>query len=318
MRAVKRITFAIAVAAGVLTAGCTSAKHEIVEAKHSLYDTDFAVVYSAALDATRILYPNIDDSPGNGQIKTAWHQVQYASDPNQDIAGRSISTSPMGTGGTGAGGTSPAAAAAGMSTRLAYKRYYVRFDVSVIGGRPWRVKVVGHASEWEPGAAMPTELRGPARPSWLDPRVDALRVAIHQKVKPYRVAMKEEADEVAKPKVEHADPAQFTNVPAGAAKALALVKDVLGKRDYAGLRPVLADDVVWNAGAVPSAETAMAMWQADPDSFESMVKLIGAKCAADGEKRVTCPGDVPPVGQWQLVLEPRGESWRITQFMRIE
>ena len=50
--------------------GCTS-KKDLQRAKHSLYDTDFATVYSAALDATRELYINLDDEPGHGALKTA-------------------------------------------------------------------------------------------------------------------------------------------------------------------------------------------------------------------------------------------------------
>ena len=53
-------------------------KKDVEAAKHSLYDTDFAIVYSAALEATRELYPNLDDNPGPGKISTAWHQVQYS------------------------------------------------------------------------------------------------------------------------------------------------------------------------------------------------------------------------------------------------
>jgi hypothetical protein len=315
---VKRITCLVA---AIALAACTSNKAEVNTAKHSLYDTDFAVVYSAALDAVRKLYPNIDDSPGNGAIKTAWHQVQYASDPSQDSAGRSISTNPNGgmggMGGNGMGGTSPAAGTAGMSTRLAYKRYYVRFDVSVIGGRPWRVKVQGHASEWEPGAAMPVEMKGAARPPWLDPRIDALRVAIYEKVKPYAIAMKEDIQDKDKEPAA-TDPAVFKEVPPGAAKLLANTKDILAKRDYPSLRPDLADDVVWNAGQEPSADTAMAMWQADGDAFEELNKLISGGCAKESDKRVTCPATAPAVGQWQLVLEQRGVDWKIVSFMRVE
>lgn len=323
MRDVKPITFAAALVAAVALAGCASNKHEIAVAKRTLYDTDFAVVYSAALDTVRKLYPNIDDIPGNGAIKTAWHQVQYASDPAAGAdTGRSISTgngfSTGAGGGTGVGG-SPAATSAGMPTRLAYKRYYIRFDVSVIGGRPWRVKIVGHASEWEPGAAMPNELRGPAKPSWLEPRVDALRVAIYEKVKPYAVAMKDD-EKPDKEKESTTDPAVFTGMPAGAAKLLARTKDTLAKRDYPGLRPELAEDVQWNAGQAPGADTAMAMWQADPDVFDALTKLINGGCTAEGQTRVTCPSTAPAVGQWQLVIVPRGggDSWRIASFMRVE
>jgi hypothetical protein len=135
-------------------------------------------------------------TPDSGAIKTAWHRVSYAN--NQDdltAGGRTLST--------GAGGStvanSPAAAQSGMPTRLAYKRYFIRFDVVVAGGRPWRVQVVGHASEWEPGAAMPNELRGAARPPWLDGRTDALTLAIYKKIKRFAVPMKED---VVEPKAE--------------------------------------------------------------------------------------------------------------------
>src|SRR6185436_20657950 len=100
----------------------------------------------------------------------------------------------------GLSATTPATAgtaSAGMPTRLAYKRFFIRFDVTVAGGRPWRLKVVGHAAEWEPGAAMPTELHGIARPSWLEGRTDALLFAIYNRLKGHAVRAKEEAVEVA-------------------------------------------------------------------------------------------------------------------------
>ncbi len=316
----KAITLAATIALCAALLGCATNKEQVNEAKHSLYDTDFAVVYTAALESTRKLYPNIDDSPGNGAIKTAWHQVQYASDPAAGAdTGRAVPTGngfSTGTQGGTAMNGSPAASSAGMPTRLAYKRYYVRFDVSVVGGRPWRVKVIGHASEWEPGAAMPTELRGPARPPWLDPRIDALRLAIHEKMKPYMILTKD--DDKAEVKEVVTDPAVFTGVPTGAAKLLARMKDTLAKRDYTSLRPELADDVTWNAGQAPGADTAMAMWQADVDAFDTLGKLVNGGCAQESDKRVTCPATAPAIGQYQLVLEPRGDAWRIVSFMRVE
>src|SRR5678810_675115 len=105
---------------------------------------------------------------------------------------------------------SPAAQAAGMPTRLAYKRYFIRFDVVVAGGRPWRVKVTGHASEWEPGAAMPVELHGPAKPHWLEDRTDAPTVAIYKRIKPYAVPMKpEEAPVRPEDQIPRTDPHAF-------------------------------------------------------------------------------------------------------------
>jgi hypothetical protein len=204
-----------------------------------------------------------------------------------------------------------------MPTQLAYKRFFIRFDVSVLGGRPWRIKVVGHAAEWAPGAAMPSELHGIARPSWLDPRIDALTLAIWKRVKQYAVPMPPDLTNKTE-ELQHTDPAKFKDVPAGAAKTLANVKDALASRDNIRLRALLADDLQWSLGGEPSADTAMAMWQADGDSLESMSKVIDGGCASDGDKKVACPAAAPPRGQFQLVLEPRAGDWRVTSFVRAE
>ena len=295
------------------TAACGNHK-DVEAAKHSLYDTDFAVVYSAALDATRELYPNLEDHPGAGSVATAWHQVQYASD-GEDLS-NPTTVNPTGVGGQGTGG---AAGAAGMPQRLAYKRYYIRFDVKVAGGRPWRVKVNGHAASWEPGAAMPVELHGVAKPSWLEPRVEALMVAIYKRVKPYAIPMKAE-DKAATPEDElpRTDPALFADVPTAAAKRLGLLKDAASRRDFALLRPQVADDVRWSLGAEPGADVALAMWQADPDTLDGMARLIGASCIATPDKKsVKCPA-TPKPGDYQLVLELRGDSWKLASYIKLE
>ncbi len=285
-------------------------KKDVERAKKSLYDTDFAVVYSAVLDATREAYPNLDDNPGAGAIKTSWHQVQYSNSQDDMSQSRSLSQG-------GASNLSPAAQQAGMPTRLAYKRYFIRFDITVTGGRPWRVKVIGHASEWEPGAALPVELHGPARPHWLEGRTDALTLAIFKRVKPYAVPMKEEIAAV-RPEdaIPKTDPKGFSKVPAEAAKRLAELKDALIRRNPEMLRMQLFDDVAWSLGGDPGADTAMAMWQADPETLDAMVRSITAGCAG-AEKRITCPADAKP-GGWQLVLELRGDVWKVASFLRVE
>ena len=300
----------IFLAAITLATGCTAHKKEVESAKKSLYDADFTVVYSAALDATRETYPNIEDAPGRGAIKTAWHQVTYANNQD-DMTNPKTLANAQGL----SSQTSPGGASAGMPTRLAYKRYFIRFDISVTGGRPWRLKVVGHASEWEPGAALPTELHGPARPSWLDGRTDALVFAIYQKIKGFAVPMPDNAP--VDDGVKHSDPAAFGAVPADAGKALAAIKDAIAARDYSALRPQLADDVVWSLGGGAGADGAMAMWQADPESLDAMSKALAAGCGGDA-KKVTCPVAAPAPGSYQLVIEPRGPAWRITSFVKSE
>jgi hypothetical protein len=326
----------------LMLAACGSSKKEVQAAKHSLYDTDFAIVYSAALTATRELYPNLDDNPGPGKISTSWHQVQYAncagagSTCDDTMQSQTVVAQQQGV---QTGTASPAAAMAGMPTRLAYKRYFIRFDVHVLGGRPWRVKVTGHASSWDPGAAMPVEMKGADKPHWLEGRTEALQVAIYKRIHQYAIPMKEEAPGETPPEGTgpKTDPNSFKNLPAAAAKELATIKDVLAKRDYNALRPQLSDDVMWSLGGGTGADAAMAMWQADPTALDAMATLIAPPppaptedsegpavapkttgCLADGDKRVLCPGGAPVTGTWQLTLEPRMGSWKIVSFLKAE
>jgi hypothetical protein len=304
-----RIIFSAAI---ICATACASHKQEVETARHSLYDADFTVVYTAALEATRESYPNIEDAPGRGAIKTAWHQVSYANNQDDMTNPRTLANA-QGVGSPATQGQ----ASAGMPTRLAYKRYFIRFDISVAGGRPWRLKVVGHASEWEPGAALPTELHGAARPSWLEGRTDALTFAIYQRVKKFAVPAPEEVASPADDGVKHSDPAAFGAIPADAAKELAVVKDALGARDYAALRTQLADDVVWSLGGGAGPDGAMAMWQADPETLDAMTKALSAGCAGDA-KKVTCPAGPAAAGSYQLSLEPRGSAWRVAAFVKTE
>jgi hypothetical protein len=311
-----RITILLACAALALGAAACggSSKRDVKAAKHSVYDADFAIVFAAALEATRELYPNLDDKPGSGVIKTAWHQVRYAN-TEEDLANQRTIAQGQGMG----RGMSPALAGTSMPTRLAYKRFFIRFDVSVVGGRPWRVKVVGHASEWEPGNAMPTELHGPARPHWLEGRTDALTVAIYKRIKPHARPMKEESSED-KPEdaLPRTDPKTWKDLPPAVGQRLAKLKDAIVLRDYSALRTQLADDVVWSLGGAPGADTAMVMWQADPEALDALVRTLESCAAAAGGRRVTCPGGEPVVGAWQLVLELRGQDWKVASFVKGE
>jgi len=312
------MSIAIAIAIATSAAACGD-KATLEKARHSLYDADFAIVYAAALDATRNIYPNLDDAPGAGAIRTSWHQVTFAN--NQDdlanpaVVSNGNPTAGMVNGQTGA--MTPGASAAGMPTRLAYKRYFIRFDVSVLGGRPWRVKIVGHASEWEPGAAMPTELHGIARPPWLEGRTDALTLAIFNKIKAHAVPMKEEIKVDPESLLPKTDVAMFDKLPPEAAKRLAHVRDACTRRQFDVLRTDLADDIVFSLGAEGNADAALAIWQADPDAIEQMAKTINAACAMDGDK-IRCPAGMVRLGAYQLVLELRGTDWKVASFVKAE
>lgn len=292
-------------------AACGASKKELEAARHSAYDAEFAVVYSAALEATRELYPNLDDRPAPGKIQTAWQEVQHSNcaggggDGCDDMVNQRV-IAQQGIAG------SPAAATAGLPTRLAYKRYFIRFDVHVFGGRPWRVKVTGHASSWDPGAAMPVELRGAERPGWLEGRTQALQVAIYRRIRTYAVRMKDKSA-AAEERIQNAEPTTiFKGVPRDAARVLVAIKDALAKRDYAAIKPRLASDVVWSSGGGRGADTAMATWLADPIAFDAMTFAL-ANCSGNFQ-RVACPAGAVAPGAYQLVLEARPDGWKIASF----
>lgn len=304
--------FLAAAIAVIPVAGCNDNKKDVEAAKSSVFDVDFAVIYQAALEATRQNYPNIEDAPGRGAIKTQWHQVSNASSPD-DPTGPSMAS------GAGVGAANTAAAnragAGGMPTRLAYKRFYIRFDISITGGRPWRLRVVGHASAWEPGASEPEELHGAQRPTWLEGRTDALTASIYKRIKQYAKpapTLTSSGEETT-----HTNASAFAGVPPAAGQVLAALKDALAAKDFAVLRAQLADDVVWSLGGGTGADIAVATWQADPEPIEAMTKLLGGDCAGDA-KKVTCPGGAPVAGSYQLVLEPRGALWKVTSFVKAE
>jgi hypothetical protein len=311
-----RIIFLAALVA-TITVACGASKKDVERARNSVYDTDFANVYNAALQATRDLYPMLKDSPGPGRISTAWHQVTYANNQDDSLQNqRTLQQQGVAQGGISGQAGSPQSTMTGMPTRLAYKRFFIRFDVSVLGGRPWRVKVVGRASEWDPGAALPTEMNGAQRPAWLDGRTDALQVAIYKKIKKYAIARKEEVVVSVEDSLPKTDPNTFKGVPPAAAKTLAAIKDAIGKRDYAALRPQLDDNVVWSLGGGTGADIAIATWQADPGILEAMLTTINAGCA--GDKKVMCPAADPQPGAYQLVLEDKGGTFKVTSFVRAE
>lgn len=295
-------------AAATAATGCTS-KKEIKTAQQSVYDADFAVVYSEALAAVRELYPNLDDDPVRGVIATAWHQVQYSNDADDPRTVQQRDKA-MGYDSTSGGNVF------NQRQSSLNKRTFIRFDVYVSGGRPWRVRVVGKASEWEPGNAVPSELKGAAIPHWLPGRTDALVVAIYRRLKRY-------AKHVEGPIVEEVveappDLAPYGPIPEPAARAAAGIVEAIETRDNDALRALVDDQVVWSLGAAGDADTAMAMWNADPASLATLAKTLRAGCRADGDARVTCPpavSETPGYVGWRVTLEPRGAGWKLTAFV---
>ena len=294
---------------------------EVKTAKNSLYDTDFALVYTAVLDSVRQLYPSFDDDPVKGTVKTSWTQVRYSAGDDDSAAQRSNGTGGGGQNTQGATSSNPS----GQSTQqmqgtanvasLSTKRYFIRFDISVNGGRPWRVRVTGHAAEWASGNAIPTELHGTQIPHWLAGRVNTMNVSIYRRLKPYAIPAPEaQVEQVDVP--PPIDPTAYGAIPTDAGQALGMLQRAIKTRDYPSLRAGLDDEVIWSLGSPGGADSAMVMWQADPSTLDAMLKVIEGGCGADGTV-IVCPAanlenKTPP---WKLTMALHDKQYKVTSFV---
>ena len=294
---------------------------EVKTAKNSLYDTDFALVYTAVLDSVRQLYPSFDDDPVKGSVKTSWTQVRYTSNDDDPASQRSL--------GTGGGGTNTSSATSGNPTgqstqqmqgtanvaSLSTKRFFIRFDISVTGGRPWRVRVTGHAAEWASGNAIPTELHGSQIPHWLAGRVNTMNVSIYRRLKPYAIPAPEAQVEPADVPAP-IDPTAYGAIPTDAGQALGMLQRAIKTRDYPSLRAALDDEVIWSLGAPGGAESAMVMWQADPSTLDAMLKVIEGGCGTEGAN-IVCPASSAEnkPAAWKLTMSLHDKQYKVTSFV---
>ena len=304
-RSIAATLAAIVASAFLATAGCGATHKEAATARRSLYDADFALVYSAAVASVRALYPDYKDDPAAGKISTVWHQVKYTDPGADDPKSQQVADRASGVNATGAAGQY------GAGPSSARRTNFIRFDVTVTGGRPWRVRVRGSASQLVPGNALPSELRGADEPHWLGGRTDELVVAIHRRLKKYAMVAPVEVEAV------RVDVAPVTTVggdiPEGARAAALAVVAAIRLRDPATLRTHLAADVRWSLGAAPGVDGAMAMWQADPGALTTMAAAIEAGCGqVDAE--VQCPA-APAPGAYRVRLGERRGGWRLTAFV---
>jgi hypothetical protein len=316
-----RITLALAFAAALGLGACGN-HVELKTAQASVYDIDFAIVYTESMSAVQKLYPNFSEDATKGVIQTSWHQVSYANTAGDDASTNgAYMGNPMGNG-TPMG--NPVAGSTALqrtnSTQSLTQKYFVRFDVTIVGGRPWRVHVKGHAAEWVPGNAIPSEMHGANVPHWLQGRTDELTLAIYERLKAYAQPGKPEDelrkdDDLAPP----IDTSLFGKIPADAVKAASAVESAVERRDYDALRANVADDVTWSLGADPSADVALATWQADPSTLDALVSAMKAGCGGD-DKKVVCPAAAAADSYrgWRATFEPRGKTWKLTAFLKLE
>lgn len=272
--------------AGALAwAGCGASRQQAREAREAVYDAPYAVVYTEVLAAVQEQYPDfVDEDAARGRIRTPWLPVRLASQ------------------GTLADDTPGAVAAAGHGTLGA--RYFVRFDIAVIGDGPWQVQVHGQASSWEQGQALPVVLTGKSEPMWLEGRVDALQVAIHERLAGYAVARPRPAPVQAAPRAEVEAVPDVGDIPAAAARAVRAALAAARAQDLDALAAVMREDFTWSLGAPPDAAQALRVWRADPAALDALVVAIEAGCGVvsagrDGAVTIGAGGVVCPAAASQ-------------------
>jgi hypothetical protein len=149
---------------------CGGPISEAATAKGARYDTELAVVYQAALDALADRFPHVDGNPTDGSIHTEWRDLPKAATP--DGRTNKMSTEDI---------------KVHQTARSTGRRFQMRIDIAITGGRPWQVSVVGHAAARAEDTGVPEELHGVDEPSWLHEQVDALSADIYERVKAYAV-----------------------------------------------------------------------------------------------------------------------------------
>jgi hypothetical protein len=88
-------------------------------------------------------------------------------------------------------------------------------------------------------------------------------------------------------------------------------------RDTAALRSHMVADFRWADGADTSAETAIAVWSADPSSMRELARTLDGGCAADATAQgdVVCPAkEVADAGR--VRFRQVGAAWKLVEFLR--
>lgn len=307
-RALRGVIFATL--AALLSIGCAASAEEVHRARHSGYKTAFATVYSETLAAVARRYPRASENPTTGMIKTAWHTVSVQTGTNQSN-GQRAGTAARGGGNQITSGNVSAISPTAASNR---KRYFIRFRVQVIGGDPWRIRVVGEASEWSAGD-VPLPLRGAEVPPWLEGRSAALEVDIYRRLKKYAVRIEEDKQEEKVFAIEK--PESFGEIPEEAAEVVESVYLALKSRDMDRLGAHLSESVIWSEGSEGNAEMAIVMWQADTGLMDSLVALLDQGCRPETETSIRCDQGTEdkPAGA-HAIFEKRDSSWVMVEYLR--
>jgi hypothetical protein len=304
---------AVAALAALLACGATA--DEVRTAHEARYNVDFAKLWNVISEETHRRYVGIHiDDPSHGILETDFRVVQSL---EQDVGATSNAQA---TGQTSSSSMSynPAASSTTNPQRPmnSYTSDVAIFRMTVlVQGPPWKVVVDGVAAKYDPSSPVPVPYHHGSidEPPWVAQRIDNLTIAIYDRLKQYAVK---------DVKVEKAERA--TDVSAWQNLSDRALTEIIGKvrkaatdRDMTGLRSFMVADFRFAEGADTSADTAIAIWSADPTSMRQLARTLDAGCAPDAKKQgdVVCPSKATDEAV-TVRFRQVGATWKLVEFLR--
>jgi len=286
-------------------AGCGAAV-ERDTARDARYDAPFPTIWNVVTEEVRRRYVGIHiEDAMHGIIETDYRVVTSL---EQDVGGRSS--------------TQSAAAAAGTTTSIngprlsQYSSDVAIFRMTVrVSGPPWKVYIDGVAAKYDPSSPLPVPYQHGAidEPPWVQQRIDNLTSAIYDRLKQY--ATKDNVKVAKKPEAPVQETVWKNLADPGLVQVIRGVRTAAVDRDTSALRGFMVSDFRWADGADTSAETAVAVWSADPSALRELATALDAGCAAEGGGDVVCPAGSGE-GPRHARLRHVGASWKLVEFLR--
>ena len=303
-----RLALGLALAA---SGGCGATADEVRTAHEARYDVEFARVWNVVSQELHKRYVGIHiEDAAHGIIETDFRVVESLA---QDVGGTSNSQA---TGNTGSSTFNPSSGAARTQAYNNYTSDVAIFRMTVlVQGPPWKVVVDGVAAKFDPSSPVPVPYHHGAvdEPPWVQQRINNLTIAIHERLKPYAVK-----ETVKVEKVRTNDVSAWQNLSDRAlAEIIAGVRKAAVDRDTAALRSFMIADFHWAEGADASAETAIAVWSADPTSMRELAHTLDAGCAADAKTQgdVICPV-TKTADAGQVRFRQVAATWKLVEYLR--
>jgi len=290
--------------------GCAESQNAVKAAKDARYNTTFNNVWQVVQEEVHRRYANIHrEDAVAGVIETDYRSVETMS---SDLS-QAGPTSYANIGQSSLSRPIPSNALPGTGNTHANENAIFRMTVQVLGP-PWKVSIDGSAAKISPGMALPVPYRRGAadEPTWVQGRIDNLSVAIYERLKKFVVT----GDKV-KVEEKRADTSAWANLSDPTAIAvIESVRKAAGQRNAEGVRPFMAPDCRWDEGADPSADTAVAVWAADPGALQMLARALDGGCNPDEHsKDIVCP-KAPSADTGRARFRQVAGTWKLVEFMK--